>query len=138
MLVAFATEDLATVNAHFGTCPSLVVHEVTPAASRLVATHAFPAAAEDGDEDKLGPRLAALASCTILCTAAIGGSASARVRALGVHPAKVPDGTAIAEVLEQLRGVLAGTPPPWLRRALGRAGQPPLDSGPFEQQEVKP
>jgi nitrogen fixation protein NifX len=111
-----------------------VIYEVTPAGSRLVATHAFPAAAEDGDEDKLAPRLAALAGCAILCSAAIGGSASARVRALGVHPAKVPDATPIAGLLEQLRAVLAGSTPPWLRRVLGRGD----GAGPFDTEEVKP
>jgi len=31
---------------------------------------------------------------------------------------KVPEGAAVAELLERLQGVLAGNPPPWLRKIL--------------------
>lgn len=123
MKVAFSTQDLASVDAHFGWCPNLVVYEVDAAGARPLARHAFAPAREDGDEDKLAPRVEALAGCTILYTAAIGGSAAGRVRALGVHPARVAEGEPIATLLAKLRDLLAGTPPPWLRKAMS-PGQP--------------
>ena len=122
MKVAFATQDLSTVDAHFGWAQNLVVYEVTPEGSRPVARHSFPEAREDGDEDKLGPRIEAIADCAILYVAAIGGSGAARVVARGVHPVKSRGPEPIAELLEKLRQVLCGTPPPWLRKAL-RKGQ---------------
>lgn len=130
MRVAFATQDLVTVDAHLGWCRHLVVHEVTGDAERRVAAHAFPEAREDGDEDKLGPRLAALEGCAIVYATAIGGSAAARLRSARVHPARVEEGRPIPALLEELRRVLAGSPPPWLRRVLQEAGgAPAADAG---------
>ncbi len=127
MKVAFATRDLAHLDAHFGWTPSLLVYEVTPEGARPVAQHRFDAAEEDGDEDKLEPRLAAIADCAILYVAAIGGSAAARAVSRGIHPVKGREGEAIGDVLEKLRQVLAGTPPPWLRKALRKGTERTLD-----------
>jgi nitrogen fixation protein NifX len=49
--------------------------------------------------------------------AAIGGSA-ARVVAAKIHPIKVAQPEPILDILDKLQAVLAGTPPPWLRKAL--------------------
>jgi nitrogen fixation protein NifX len=131
MKVAFATQDLATLDAHFGWCPGLLVLEVTRDGVRELARHVFPQGREDGDEDKLAPRLGALAGCTVLCAAAIGPGAQARAKAMGVHVQRAPEGTAIAALADKLRIVLAGTPPPWLRRALDRdAGRAPMEVEP--------
>lgn len=128
MKVAFATQDLAHVDAHFGWTPNLLVYEVTPEGARPVAQHRFGQAAEDGDEDKLGPRLEAIADCAILYVAAIGGSGAARAVARGIHPIKARGPEPIADVLEKLRAVLAGTPPPWLRKALRKGLERTLDA----------
>ncbi|MEO5354385.1 MAG: hypothetical protein H7835_14385 [Magnetococcus sp. XQGC-1] len=48
----------------------------------------------------------------------IGGPAAARVTRKGVLPLKVTDGTTATLWLDNLRRVLAGTPPPWLRHSL--------------------
>jgi nitrogen fixation protein NifX len=122
MKAAFATQDLVHVDAHFGWCPRLAVYEVTPEGAALAATHEFPPGVEDGTEDKLKPRLAALEGCAVLYTSAIGGSAAGQVRSLGVQPAKVAEGSAIEALLLQLRQVMNGNPPPWLRKAMAGAG----------------
>ncbi len=67
--------------------------------------------------------------------AAIGGSGAARVVALKIHPIKVPQPEAIADILDKLQAVLQGTPPPWLRKALARDGERAFD---FEDDEVTP
>ena len=118
MKVAFATQDLAHVDAHFGWAPALAVYEVEVEGHRLERTHVFEAAEEDGDEDKLEPRLGAIDDCAVLVVAAIGGSAAARALARGVYPLKSNGPEPITAVLDRLRRVLAGPPPPWLRRAL--------------------
>ncbi len=46
MKVAFATRDLAHVDAHFGWTPNLVVYDVTPEGARPVAQHPFDAGAD--------------------------------------------------------------------------------------------
>ncbi len=44
---------------------------------------------EDGNEDKLAPKIEAIKDCAILYVAAIGGSGAARVVANNIHPMKV-------------------------------------------------
>lgn len=122
MKVAFATEDMSSVDAHFGWASRIAIYEVDADDSRLVEVAQFDGhLAEDGNEDKLVPKLNAIRDCAILYVAAIGGSAAAQVIKLGVHPVKVPGGDPqpIAEILARLREVIRhGTPPPWLRKAL--------------------
>ncbi len=119
MKVAFATQDLATVDAHFGWARHLVVYEVSPTGYSHAATYEFAGdREEDGNEDKLIPRLEAIRDCAILYVAAIGGSGAARVVARKIHPVKVTAPEPIIGILEKLRAVLGGTPPPWLRKAM--------------------
>jgi nitrogen fixation protein NifX len=119
MKVAFATENMADVDAHFGWAKKIAVYEVQPEASRLVEVFEFAGDLdEDGTEDKLVPKLEAIKDCAILYVAAIGGSAAAKVVNLKVHPVKVPTPQPIAQIVERLQEVLKGTPPPWLRKAL--------------------
>jgi len=119
MKVAFATENMVEVDAHFGWAKKIAIYEVQPEASRLVEIAEFAGdLAEDGTEDKLLPKLDAIRDCAIVYVAAIGGSAAAKVVNLRVHPVKVPTPQPIAQIIERLQEVLKGTPPPWLRKAL--------------------
>ena len=119
MKVAFATENLIDVDAHFGWAKKIAIYEVQPDASRLVEVVEFAGdLAEDGTEDKLVPKLDAVRDCAMLYVAAIGGSAAAKVVNLRVHPVKVPSPQPIATIIERLQEVLKGTPPPWLRKVL--------------------
>lgn len=128
MKVAFATQDQQRVDAHFGWARHLAVYEVTADTVRLVQDFDFgDDLAEDGDEDKLAPKLAAIADCAIVYVAAIGGSAAARVVASRIHPIKVAGPEPILDILDKLQGVVQGTPPPWLRKALLK-DQPRLHS----------
>ena len=53
---------------------------------------------------------------------AIGGPAAAKVVSARIHPIKTPQPAPIPEVLERTRAMLAGSPPPWLRKVLAQAG----------------
>jgi nitrogen fixation protein NifX len=119
MKVAFATQDQQRVDAHFGWAKHLAIYDVTPTGYQFVEVFHFGEdLAEDGNEDKLAPKLDAVKDCAILYVAAIGGSGAARVVALKIHPIKVPQPEPILDILEKLQEVLKGTPPPWLRKAL--------------------
>jgi nitrogen fixation protein NifX len=121
MKVAFATQDKQRVDAHFGWAKHLAIYDVTPTGSTFIETFHFGEdLAEDGNEDKLAPKLDAIKDCAILYVAAIGGSGAARVVALKIHPIKVPAPEPILDILDKLQEVLKGTPPPWLRKALTR------------------
>ncbi len=136
MKVAFATQDQQRVDAHFGWARHLAVYDISPEGYRFVQDFGFGEdLAEDGNEDKLAPKLAAIADCAIVYVAAIGGSAAARVVASKIHPIKVNQPEPILDILDKLQGVLQGTPPPWLRKALLK-DQPRAHD--FEDEETTP
>jgi nitrogen fixation protein NifX len=119
MKIAFATQDHKHVDAHFGWAKNIAIYEVSPHGHRFVHEVAFDGdLQEDGNEDKLSPKLEAIKDCAILYVAAIGGSGAARVVASKIHPIKVNEPEAIDAILDKLQVVLAGTPPPWLRKAM--------------------
>ena len=119
MKVAFATEDLTHVDAHFGWARHIAIYEVSPEAHRLLEVVQFDGdLKDDGGEDKLFAKLAAIRDCAIVYVAAIGGSAAAKVVNLKVHPVKIPQPVAIDELILRMQDVLKGTPPPWLRKAM--------------------
>jgi nitrogen fixation protein NifX len=134
MKVAFATEDGVHVDSHFGWAKKIAIYDVSPEDCRLATNVEFAGnLAEDGNEDKLGPKLEAVRDCAILYVSAIGGSAAARVVAKNVHPVKVPETEAIESILIQLQKVLGGNPPPWLRKALNKGRERTVD---FEDEVI--
>jgi nitrogen fixation protein NifX len=119
MKVAFATEDMQHVDAHFGWAKNIAIYQISPDSHRFVEAIQFDGdLKEDGSEDKLLPKIDAIRDCAIVYVAAIGGSAAAKVVNAKVHPIKVLQPEPIAELLDRLQKVLQGTPPPWLRKAL--------------------
>jgi len=135
MKIAFATQDKQRVDAHFGWARHIAVYDVTADDCRYVQTFDFGGELEeDGNEDKLAPKLEAIRDCAILYVAAIGGSGAARVVALKIHPIKVAQPEPILDILDRLQEVLKGTPPPWLRKALAKGQE---RSQAFEDDEVQ-
>ena len=134
MKIAFATQDLKRVDAHFGWAKNIAIYEVSPEGHRFLEAVQFDGdLQEDEKEDKLTPKLDAIADCAILYVAAIGGSGAARVVAKNIHPVKVSQPQDIGEILDRLQAVLKGTPPPWLRKALMKGRERTVN---FEDEEV--
>ncbi len=132
MKIAFATQDLKRVDAHFGWAKNIAIYEVTPEGNHFVEVVEFAGdLEEDGNEDKLAPKLEAIKDCAILYVAAIGGSGAARVVAKNIHPVKVNQPEEISVLLTKLEEVLKGNPPPWLRKALNKGKERVLD---FEEE----
>lgn len=126
--VAIATRDMKGLNAHFGSAPKFAVYDVTKDGWSFVEALAFDDTSDesgahktDGD-DKIGPKVAALAGCHLLFCLAIGGPSAAKVVSAKIHPIKVPQPASIDEVLDKTRTMLNGAPPPWLRKVLAEAG----------------
>ncbi|MGN8544773.1 nitrogen fixation protein NifX [Bradyrhizobium elkanii] len=121
MKVAFATQDLRRVDAHFGWAKNIAIYDVAPSGHVFLKAVEFEGdLKEDGNDDKLAPKIEAIKDCAILYVAAIGGAGAARVVANNIHPIKVNKPESILELLEKLERVLKGTPPPWLRKALAK------------------
>ncbi|MEL6461977.1 MAG: nitrogen fixation protein NifX [Cyanobacteria bacterium J06641_2] len=120
MKIAFTTSDKVHINAHFGWAREIEVYEISDEGYNFLETLSFGGELkEDGNEDKLVPKLKALEDCTIVYVSAIGGSAAARLIKKGVTPIKArSEEDEIKDVLERLVQTLKGSPPPWLRKAL--------------------
>ena len=109
MKVAFATQDLKRVDAHFGWAKNLAIYEISQEGHRFLEAIQFDGdLQEDGNEDKLTPKLNAIHDCAILYVAAIGGSAAARVVAKNIHPVKVGQPEDIADILAAIAGGARG------------------------------
>ncbi|MBE7382437.1 MAG: nitrogen fixation protein NifX [Leptolyngbya sp. SIO1E4] len=121
MKVAFATRDSVHINAHFGSARVVDVYEVNPEGYTFLETLEFGGnLEEDGNEDKLAPKVKALHDCTLVYVSAIGGSAASRLIRNNITPLKAQSEAddEIKDTLTWLVQTLNGSPPPWLRKAL--------------------
>lgn len=128
MKIAFTTSDNTHIDAHFGSARKIDVYEVDRSGYSFVETLRFDGNLnEDGNEDKLLPKIKALHDCTIVYVSTIGGSAAARLIKQKITPIKAQsEEQEISDVLTKLVQTLNGSPPPWLRKALQQRS-PALD-----------
>ncbi len=125
MKIAFTTNDKVHINAHFGSARKIDVYEVDQNGYQFLETLVFDGNLnEDGNEDKLLPKIEALHDCTIVYVSTIGGSAAARLIKQKITPIKArSEEQEVADVLNELVKTLNGNPPPWLRKALNQRSQ---------------
>ena len=126
MRVAFTTADGLNVDLHFGQTSVFHVWDVGPTEARFVE-HVRAIVAADDEEDRTTARATAVAGCAIVYTVQIGGPAAAKLVARRIHPMKTGVEVAIAEVVSKLQGVMRGSPPPWLRKAMGLTAPTPAE-----------
>lgn len=121
MKVAFATQDNVHINAHFGWAKQVDIYDVSAEGYNFLNTVEFGGVLkEDGNENKLVPKINAVADCTIIYVSAIGGSAASLLLQHQITPLKAENqNDRITDVLNILVKTL-GNPPPWLRKALGK------------------
>lgn len=137
MKIAFTTQDSIHINAHFGWASQIDVYDVDANGYTFQEALKFQGELkEDGNEDKLEPKLRALKNCAIVYVSAIGGSAAARLISKNVTPIKAQsEADEIEDVLSRLVQTLKGSPPPWLRKALGNNRPAPAFDDDFETLE---
>jgi nitrogen fixation protein NifX len=116
--VAFATRDMKHVDQHFGAAKSFAIYAVDPKRLRLVEASEFRQRGMDGNEDKLGAKIAALDGCIAVYSQAVGASAIRRLKAKGIQPVKVSPGVRIRDLLESLQDELVEGPSYWLAKAI--------------------
>jgi nitrogen fixation protein NifX len=122
MKVAFTSADGLNVDLHFGQTSVFHVWEVGPREARFLE-HVRAIVAADDEEDRTTARASAVAGCAIVYTLQIGGPAAAKLVARRIHPMKTGAETPIAALVSKLQEVMRGSPPPWLRKAMGVATQ---------------
>ena len=115
--VAFASKDSEFVNEHFGWARQFFIYEVSERGFRLAEIIKHDEEDED-EEGKIDRRIEGIKEAGILCCQAIGPTAAAKVVRAKIHPIKVNEEKSIKEALEELTKMLAGNPPPWIKKIL--------------------
>jgi nitrogen fixation protein NifX len=125
--VAFASADHRHVDQHFGAAVGFAIYRVAPGSAELAELAQFGSLDMDGNEDKLGAKIAALSDCVAVYCQAIGASAIGQLRAQGIQAIKVAPGTPISDLLRALRQELSAGPSAWLARAIDQRRPRPAD-----------
>ncbi|CAH2599528.1 Protein NifX [Rhodovastum atsumiense] len=128
--VAIATNDLKSLNAHFGSARRFAIYDVTPKETRFIEAVSFDDVSDESGAhvpegmDRIGPKVAALTGCHLLFVLAIGGPAAAKVVGARIHPVKLATPETIESILGRVQGMMTGNPPPWLRKVMALQGPP--------------
>ena len=131
--VAFASSDLKKIDQHFGSAERFVVYDLIPEEHTLNEVYEFGTLNKDGDERKLLEKFVALDGCIAVYCLAVGPSAVRQLMSLNIQPIKVPFGTQISTLLQELHTQLQGEPEGWLARMM--ATKKAKDEGRFDQME---
>lgn len=133
--IAFASNDRATVNLHFGGAESLVLYDVSPGRADLVGVGEFVKAEHVGEqgrkgltgtrEDKVLVKLDFLEGCHAVYAASIGTSSIRRLMAAGIQPIIVDTGHDILDLLNEVSLALVHGGLSWVERAKAKAAAMP-------------
>ena len=127
MKVAFTSSDGKLIDQHFGQAREYCIWEVGADAAEFL-TKVTPLITDGDEEDRTAARASAVAGCAIVYTVQIGGPAAAKLVARRIYPMKTGAEVPIADAIAKLQQVLKGTPPPWLRKAMGGVVTPSLSA----------
>ena len=122
MKIAFTTSDSVHVNEHFGWAKTIDVYTIDQDGYRFHEQLKFnPDMDSDDHNDRLIPKLEAIADCKIVYVSAVGAGAATRIVSSGITPIRAEkEDQKIEDTLIELIKTLNGNPPPWLRKALGQ------------------
>ena len=133
--IAFASNDRATVNLHFGGAESLVLYDVAPGRADLVGIGEFLKAEQIGEqgrkglmgsaEDKVLAKLDFIQGCSAVYAASIGTSSIRRLMAAGVQPIIVDTGHDILDLLNEVSLALVYGGLSWVDRAKAKPAPAP-------------
>jgi nitrogen fixation protein NifX len=120
--LAFASDDRATVNQHFGAAVGFAIYALDGERWQLVELAEFPPESMDGNEGKLPAKIAALTGCAAVYCLAAGGSAVKQLLAAGVQPVRLDDEAPIEPLLKQVSAAIREGGIPWVDKALKKDG----------------
>ncbi|MGZ8217787.1 nitrogen fixation protein NifX [Methylomagnum sp.] len=133
--IAFATDDMKTVNQHFGSARNFAIYAVNQDQQELLEVAEFGKLEQDGNEDKLAAKIGLLDGCAAVYCEAIGASAIRQIVAAGIQPVKVYRGSLVADLIEDFQNELRSGPSAWVAKALARQGA--VDPSKFDQLEAE-
>ena len=117
--VAFASDDRATVNQHFGAAQGFAIYAIDADQAQLVELLEFVAEGMDGNENKLPARIAALTGCAAVYCLAVGASAVKQLLAAGVQPIRLNQAESIDSLLALIRQAITLGGISWIDRHRG-------------------
>ena len=117
--IACASNDTVNVDGHFGSCSQFMIYQVSADDARLIDSRNTDSPEGLDSDDKNRYRAELIHDCKVIYMASVGGPAAAKIVKLGIHPMKLSSVEPIADIIAQLQTVIAGTPPPWLAKAMG-------------------
>lgn len=138
--IAIATQDMKSLNAHFGSARKFAIYDVTPETSSFIEAVGFDDVSDEGGahkddgDDRITPKVEALQGVNLLFVRAIGGPAAAKVVRAKIHPIKIADPQPIDDVIARVQTMLKGSPPPWLRKVLAESGS--VDKPAFAEEDA--
>lgn len=115
--VAVASNTGEQLDGHFGSCHRYLVYQLAVDQIRLIDVRSTVEA--DLNPDKSSFRVNLIKDCAIVYFVSIGGPAAAKVIQANIYPMKREEGGLAREVLAELQGAIANSPPPWLAKKLG-------------------
>lgn len=121
MKIAFASTDGKTINLRFGETNEFKIWEIGPDQSAYHGDRSAITSSLVNDERNTA-RASAIADCPIVCSMDIGTRALARIVAQNAFHLKTGTEMPITEIVGKLQAVLRGNPPPWMKKAMARAG----------------
>ena len=124
LIVAFASMEGDMVDQHFGSAQAFYVYSVNSHSAQLLTCQGFASAAQDGNEDKLKPKLKWLMGADLVYCGSIGGSATRQLISLGITPVQVKGGPDVDELLDSIRLQLAGEKAFWLQNIINQKSKP--------------
>jgi len=133
--IAFATDDLQSVNQHFGSAKTFVIYAIDPDRHELLEVAEFGKLDQDGNENKLVAKIALLDGCAAVYCEAIGASAVQQLLAVGIQPVKVYRGSLILDLIKDFQNELRTGPSGWVAKAIARQTQ--LDPDKFLRMEAE-
>ena len=124
--VAFCSEDMQHVDAHFALSSNIVIYEFLPASFRRVKIKSFRLQtgqeSETVNERRLAERIEAIQGCDILYCSQIGSPAAARLVNHNIFPMQTKENLPIEEAACRLHRMFQKNPPHWLENKFRKGG----------------
>ncbi|MBR9884939.1 MAG: dinitrogenase iron-molybdenum cofactor, partial [Oceanospirillales bacterium] len=104
-----------------GSSQAFHVWSISAESAEPVAQRSFGHEKQDGNEDKLKPKMLWLVGADVVYCGSIGGSATRQLVALGINPIQVKGGPDVDELIEALQAQLnSDSPEFWLANIVKR------------------
>ncbi|TCS39733.1 NifB/NifX family molybdenum-iron cluster-binding protein [Reinekea marinisedimentorum] len=114
--IAVTSNNEEMIDGHFGSCLRILIYEANSERFRL--TDVREVETQESGMNRTDYLTDLIRDCQILATLSIGGPAAAKVTNADVHPIKQATPAPSEEFMQRVCTMLAGTPPPWIKKIL--------------------